>query len=256
MKSEEAYSIWAPSDSAWSQWAKPTLFAQTANIEVVEGVTKWHSIDTSAVPAPQADTALIIDLPGPDSTDWGLALAQRGYRPVPLYNACLYPGIDRSKALVDVTPILEAVKWGTLPLQRMQIAPNAAPAFLLDADRCRNRFPTGGRFDNRWVVFPQDFPSANFLLSRGIRRVILVQEDDKSQIDLAHVLLRWQEAGIRILVLPFLATGPPREITVAKPSGFRTLLYRALALMGLRRNSAGGFGSIVPEPSAGGAGYG
>lgn len=75
-------------------------------------------------------------------------------------------------------------------------------------------------------------------------------------LGVAVVLLRWQEAGIGILVLPFLAAGPPREITVAKPSGFRTLLYRALALMGVRRNSAGGFGSIVPEPSAAGTGYG
>ncbi len=34
--------------------------------------------------------------------------------------------------------------------------------------------------------------------------------------------------------------------------GVVSAVYRALALMGLRRNSAGGFGSIVPIPGEGG----
>jgi hypothetical protein len=89
-----------------------------------------------------------------------------------------------------------------------------------------------------------------------VRRIIIVQESDAPQSDLAHVLLRWQEAGIKILAQPYLGTGPAREITVTKPSGFRTMFYRALALMGLRRNSTGGFGGIVPEPSSAGWGGG
>jgi hypothetical protein len=252
MKSEDVYAIWAPADSPWSPWAKPTLFAQLANIEVIENAAAWTNVDTTAIPAPAADTAVIIELPGAKSMHWGMALAQRGYRPVPLYNGCLYPGIDRSRALLDVAPILDVVMWGTLPLQRIQISASAPPAFLLDADRCRNRFPSPDRFDNRWVVFPQDFPSANLLLSRGIRQVILVQEQEQSQDDLAHVLLRWQEAGIQILNQLSFAAGPPKQISVARPSNFRSLLYRAFALMGLRRNSAGGFGSVVPQPGSGG----
>jgi hypothetical protein len=31
--------------------------------------------------------------------------------------------------------------------------------------------------------------------------------------------------------------------------------YRALVVLGLRRNSSGGFGSIVPTPSSGGHGF-
>jgi hypothetical protein len=157
---------------------------------------------------------------------------------------------------VDVTRVVDEIGQGTLAVMRAQIAPGAPPVFLLDADRCRNRFPVAGRFDNRWLVFPQDFPSANYLLSRGVKRVILVQESDTPQADLAHVLLRWQESGMKILVQPFLAAGLPREITVSRPSGFRTLLYRALAVMGLRRNSTGGFGGIVPAPSSSGWGGG
>ena len=255
MRADEVYSIWAPAESEWSQWAKPTLFAQDNDINVREMDTS-RIVDTNAVPGPVPGTALIVDLPDGESVQWGVALAQRGYRPVPLYNACQYPGVDRSKALVDVTRIIDEIGQGTLAVMRAQIVPGAPPAFLLDADRCRNRFPVAGRFDNRWLVFPQDFPSANYLLSRGVKRIILVQESDTPQDDLAHVLLRWQDAGIRILVQPFLAVGLPREITVGRPSGFRTLLYRTLAMMGLRRNSTGGFGGLIPEPSSSGWGGG
>ncbi|MCI0363881.1 MAG: hypothetical protein L0219_08370, partial [Phycisphaerales bacterium] len=131
MKSEDVYAIWAPAESEWSQWAKPTVFAQLADIEVMEGTSDWSSIDSSAIPNAQVETALIIDLPGAESMRWAMVLAQRGYRPVPLFNACLYPGIDRSRALLDVAPILDVVMWGTLPLQRMSIPGNAPPAFLL-----------------------------------------------------------------------------------------------------------------------------
>jgi hypothetical protein len=41
---------------------------------------------------------------------------------------------------------------------------------------------------------------------------------------------------------------------VQRPSSFRNLAYRAFALFGLKRNSAGGFGSIIPVVSAGGGG--
>jgi len=255
MRAEKVYSIWAPAESEWSQWAKPTVFAQDGDIEVKE-TDAPGLLDTSAAPGPMSDTALIVDLPDGESVQWGVALAQRGYRPVPLYNACPYPGIDRSKALVDVTRIVDAIGRGTLVVMRAQIAPDAPPVFLLDADRCRNRFPAAGRFDNRSLVFPQDFPSANYLLSRGIQRIILVQEGNTPQTDLAHVLLRWQESGLKILLQPYLANGLPREIVVNRPSGFRTLLYRALAVMGLRRNSTGGFGGLVPEPSSSGWGGG
>jgi hypothetical protein len=110
--------------------------------------------------------------------------------------------------------------------------------------------PSPGQFDNRWAVFPQDFPSATFLLSRGIQRVVLLQDDQEpaSLDDLVHVLLRWQKAGIEVLRqgLSHGAAGTPQPLAMRRPLSFRGIFYRALAASGLRRNSAGGFGSIVP----------
>jgi hypothetical protein len=70
--------------------------------------------------------------------------------------------------------------------------------------------------------------------------------------DLAHVLLRYQEAGIAILSAA--TDGGAEPITIAKPNNFGRFWYRALALAGLRRNSAGGFGAVIPARGPGGFG--
>jgi len=45
---------------------------------------------------------------------------------------------------------------------------------------------------------------------------------------------------------------PPRPAEIQEPSRFRSTIYRVLAMVGLRRNRAGGFGDIVPIPGQGG----
>jgi hypothetical protein len=126
--------------------------------------------------------------------------------------------------------------------------------FILDALRTTGTQPLrDDLFDNRWMVFPQDFPSARFLAKQKIKRVVLVQTRSTQPMeDLRHVLLRWQEAGIEILVKGSANTGMPSQIMVAKPSRFRAFWYRALAMIGLRRSSVGGFGGFVPESFGGG----
>ena len=86
-----------------------------------------------------------------------------------------------------------------------------------------------------------------------IKRVMLVQTEKREpQEDLSHVLLRWQEAGIEMLSKASGDTSLPSRISVPRPSRFKASWYRALAIMGLRRSSVGGFGSFIPETSAAG----
>ncbi|HWI57229.1 MAG TPA: hypothetical protein VNZ22_08375, partial [Bacillota bacterium] len=104
-------------------------------------------------------------------------------------------------------------------------------------------------------VFPQDFPSATYLLANGLGCVLLVQNwVQQPQRDLAHVLLRWQEARLAVVTYGMRAGGPLQPLTVSRPSYFKQLWYRALVLAGLRRHSGGGFGAMVPEESD--SGYG
>jgi hypothetical protein len=257
------FEFWAPEDSVWSRWAKPALFAGGAPVLAAQPVTPMPVHSTDPAPASYGQgtldtwTAFVVDMPGERSVEIGMTLARTGYRPVPLFNTAYHPS-----AIVPVDSILKRLRDSADELQGLAIPADAPPVFLLDAKRLEpGTPPQPGKFDNRWAVFPQDFPSANFLLSHNVRRVVLLQEDRLQGVprtDLAHVLLRWQEAGVEIYVQDPEGNMSPRPIQVAKPSAFRSLFYRALTLSGLRRSSAGGFGSVIPIPSqsSGRSGFG
>ena len=257
MSSESVFRAWAPENGIWSPWAKPIAFLRIDQAPLSYAFNDVPKVelppehqDTKWVP-PAGNTAIVVDLPEAISVRAGLMLAGHGYRPVPLYNAA--PG------------------WGlqTVPMKMIQIElfrteremasfslpPDAPPAFLLDARRMHAAGLAPGMMDNRWMTFPQDFPSANFLRSKGIESVILWQDfANAPRQDLSHVLLRWQEAGI-LLQERQLSSSHVERLLVAKPPRYRAWWYLALAALGLARNSAGGFGGIIPQPSSGG-GYG
>lgn len=243
--SETAFAAWAPDQSPWSLWAKPVLFAGLGSVDRPTTAQTPRAVDVSRFPDPRERTAIVVDLPGRTGTELGLALAGEGYRPVPLYNCCMGKG-----AAVNVEPIERALLAGAEELPHLRIRDDAPPVFLLDANRMEGPAPKPGRFDNRWLVFPQDFPSATYLRSRGIGRALLVQEREGApREDLAHVLRRWQLGGIE-LTATTAGAERVRSLHVAAPSLFRRAWYRVMATMGLRRSNVGGFGAVVPIPTA------
>ena len=142
---------------------------------------------------------------------------------------------------------------GTLPPERVDDEPGSLPPFLMAAKGDTAVVaPARGMFDNRSISLPTDFPSANLLLSRGIRRIVLIQSrHSEPQADLSHSLLRWQQAGLIILAAVIDEPGPPRPITIKRPRAYRSLWYNLLAKLGLRSNPLGGFGGFLPMPSTG-----
>jgi hypothetical protein len=134
----------------------------------------------------------------------------------------------------------------------------ARPAFLLDANR---RDSMGNidpdYYDNRWIVLPQDLPSAVLLRSRGITDISLIQRGTSvPSEDLTHVLLRWQQGGLRLHSIDLATTRGTEDLVVAAPSSFRRAWYAAIAILGLRRSNVGGFGSMVPEQTGRAGFYG
>lgn len=246
MTREEWYAIWAPEEALWARWARPVLFAQFDPL----GIEGPAAAPTSEGPAPaNADgrSAVALDLPGPAAVRMGLTLARAGFRPVPLFN-----GSDGPLPLVDVQPIVRELLVGASVLAGLTLTPEAPPAFLLDARRMQGT-PQPHVYDNRWVVLPQDFPSATLLRAHGIERVVLVQQGSPTPArDLAHVLLRWQEGGLTIRLLDLDRGGEPVELQVTKPAWYRSLWWGIVALAGLRRSNVGGFGGMVPEQTSGG----
>jgi hypothetical protein len=262
---EEIFRVWAPAGVLWSDWVAPALFVQ---------------LDCSGEPAPAVPettppsfpaslperAAIVLDLPGAQAVRIAMELAAlHGYRPVPIVNASPGPAslpqtvqvLSLSEAerrsqsqfpiwVVDMRELVRTVCAATPALRELPLPPDAPPVFILDDVRAQSRRPAAhGTFDNRWIVFPQDFPSARFLLAHGIETVLLLQSGGgQPREDLAHVLRRWQEAGLSIL------RQDGTELRVDRPSRYRAIWYRALAIAGLRRNAAGGFGDF-PEPRSG-----
>lgn len=252
---QAVFDAWAPSlpaddwGPAWSNWAKPVLFAHLDGLSGSPPVAAQGLADSTGVPSSDGRTALVIDLPGPSAAQVGCQLALRGYFPVPLFNGC--PGIS---ACVPVEPIMWALVAGAEVLRQHPPAPESPPAFLLDSGRQgTGQAPTPGTFDNRWHVFPQDFPSANLLRARRIGSICVIQEVRQQPAeDLRHVLKRWQDAGLEVLGQTRVSADPPQLLQIASPNRFRAMWYRWLCQLGLRRSSAGGFGAVVPIPGSGG----
>ena len=249
MRPEEVYESWVPPGGAWSLWGRPVLFAQMPPAgEGAPSAAPWSDLDTGWLPGAGGDTALVLDLAGDDSVRTGLALAARGYRPVPLYNGCTGP-----HEVLDQGPILHALRAGAAYLRSLALAPSAPPAFLLDARRLTPaREVRPGAFDNRWQVFPQDFPGTETLKARGVAQVVLVQRGRwLPREDVADVLRGWQEGGVALLSKDLADAAPPAALRVAPLPWYRAWWHRVLEALGLRRSPAGGFGHIVPEPSHG-----
>jgi hypothetical protein len=261
----EIYERWAPPEGRWTPWVKPVLFSHLDEdaASPIGALPDWAREVADAIAAlppaeapdqhpfrstPLDDVAVVVDLPGESGVLAGLALAERGFRPVPLYNAS--PGMW---AVVDVTPILRLLASGAAKLDGLPGA--APPAFLLDG----NRMGRGGiaraeqlgivngssYFDNRSVCLPTDFPSAATLRSAGVRRAVLVQEaGGRPSVDLAPTLHAWQEAGIALLLKGRDVAGPAVPRTLPRPSWIRQLLHR-LGRLFLKRNPGGDFGRAV-----------
>lgn len=261
MNKDQIFRIWAPEGSPWSCWVKPVLFAYLDAAPFL--VTRKEVLpDTSWSPSSQEKKALVLDLPGAEGVDMGLALAARGFRPIPLYNAIPLPfgepSIDpitrKQIAMVNVLPIIQSLGNGSEILDRLMLPEKAPPAFLLDANRSGSgRRPEPDEFDNRSVSFTTDFPSANFLAAQGIDGIVLVQKDRlEPHTDLAHSLRRWQDAGLWIGRKQLDSPSPSEPFIVRRPSWYGVMFQRALLSMGLRRSGTGGFGGWVPESAAGG----
>ncbi|HMP76813.1 MAG TPA: hypothetical protein PKE12_11025 [Kiritimatiellia bacterium] len=253
MNTPSAFESWAPLESPWSPWVKPVLFAHGPSTFPPGFDTEpWKNQTMPQLPDVSQRMALVMDLPGGESVDAGLVAARAGYRPVPLYNAVTGPS-----PLVDVSVIRHRLICDADNLRGFRIARDAPPCFLTDINRDGRRRSLRRGFDNRWVLLPQDFPSARFLLSQDIRAICVVIPQDRALMsDLAHVLHGWQTGGLNIHLAVANRPEAARRVNVSRPSHFGRIWYRWLVLLGLRRHSGGGFGALIPQPSASYAGGG
>lgn len=254
MTREEIFACWAPPASPWSAWARPTLFVEARPLSdelIRERVFSPAPVDWA--PAPSERAALVLDVPGPQAIRLGLSLAAAGYRPVPLFNGAA----SGFRECVRTDDFRDLLALYADDLAALRIRDDAPPVFLLDSRRLAGgRHPAPGSFDNRWVVFLQDFPSATRLSAHGIRRAVWITESPDAVCgDVLHVLRSWARDGLPVTrqVAEQTGEGP---LPAGTFSLLRALWYRLGAVAGLSRHNTGGFGAPVPLPEiSSGSGY-
>jgi hypothetical protein len=257
---ESVFDAWAPRDSIWTPWAKPVLFAHVDGIDTAGFAlprATWIDADLLNLADPAAEyrtsaqrpkPAVVVDLPGVESVAVGLALAELGLRPVPLYTA-----LPSFASVVPMEDVVRAIAIGSTELANAALSPSAAPAFLLDARRMGPKDGARvGQFDNRAVTFPGDFPSSERLRSAGIDSVILIEAAGVGpQTDLEPTLVEWQRAGLPILHVRADAPATARPIRVRAPTAMARLTMWWERYL-LSRDPSGGIGTWKLERPHGG----
>src|SRR5262245_44061734 len=269
MDREAIYDAWAPPRGAWSLWVKPVLFGHMPERsdakaeyptplqwawdvfgEVTESLPAeieklLQDVPVDWAPAASENVMIVLDLPEDKSIRFGLALAGRGYRPVPLFNGCAGPS-----ELIDQRPILRGLRIGAAYLAGLKLPDNAPPVFLLDDRRQSLPRPLrAGMLDNRWRVFAEDFPSVQVLRERKISRGVLIQPHE----DLGEILRMWQQGGIELEVRYLSALNTRHPLVVPRIPWYRRWWHRFLSRFGVgpEYRPRDGFGYIVREPRHG-----
>lgn len=208
---KDIYKVWAPEGCDWVDWVRPVPFVE------MERYTKDYRIAAAPLPVPgfleenMRDSAILIDLPGADGVTMGIALAKKGFRPIPIYNGTLEQA--GARAMVDNQSAAIALKRATPLLAAIPLPQDAPPAFLTDRNRLQQFRLMDSLYDNSWDVFPQDLPSAQYLLDKGIHKIIILSKSVAP--DLKKVLYAHQKKGLEI----YRTNGyeVPKKVRLRKP---------------------------------------
>lgn len=211
MTVKELYKIWAPYGKKWVDWVRPVPFVE------INHYTKMYNHSQLSIPVISymdtvcKNTAVIVDLPGIESVEEGLALAKLGFRPIPIFNGTAEQ--SGARATVDNQSACIALILGVNELTNLEIKEDAYPAFLTDRNRLQRYKMDVSVFDNSWDVYPQDLPTAEYLLNNDIKKLVVVGRDVAK--DLKKILYDYQKKGIEIYHTNRYEL--PKKVRIRKP---------------------------------------
>lgn len=211
MTGKELFRIWSPVGKKWTDWVRPVPFVMMSEHSKIYNITDFTIQTVEYIDATCKNTAVIVDLPGAESVKEGIALARLGFRPVPIFNGTVEQ--QGARATVDNQSVGVALMHGAAELDKFEIEDTALPAFLLDSNRLHRFKMDVTVFDNSWDVYPQDLPSAEYMVASGISKVLVVGESFSK--DLKKILYDYQKKKIEI----FLTNryNEPKKVTIRKP---------------------------------------
>jgi hypothetical protein len=281
---DEAISEWQlPAASPWAPYEKYTLLTALDTHRVQEPVPQVGELDVvrSAIRAGAAvggsgmpnDAMWIVDLRGAASVGFGYGLSAAAKEPI-----ALVPTFNNWPAENEMIPAEETL--AAMVEMPPRVPPsgdaNARPVFLLDAWRLayKEEDVDEGVTDNRYMLSPADFPSAETLHARGIARIIYVVEsrgdDVHEEDDLNELFLAYEAAGIEVDIvdLDWLQGIPTRVVHYGVRVGYPyygwwwwglgtyrfTCVHRWTVVHDARfyMRARGGFGGVHGVPHYGG----
>lgn len=212
MTAKEVYKIWAPTGKKWVEWVRPVPFLSVdytpkgyvltdTKLPQIVFLEEEHNRSVledliGTLPKVELDsTAIIVDMSGDQSVGYGVALAGYGFRPIPVYNGTLEQ--QGARATVDNQSVGMALELMAKELQKIEIADDARPAFLLDRNRLNRYKLDDSVYDNSWDVYPQDLPSPDYLLDSGIESILVIGGRKISR-DVKKILVAHQKKGLKI----------------------------------------------------------
>ena len=118
MRGKEIYKIYAPDGAKWIEWVRPVPFVaiDTYNRKIL---ANWVDRKVLFLNKYDQDSAIFIDLPGNESIELGISLADIGYRPIPLFNGT--DGNTNSQTIVDTYLIESSLINGSEKLKNMHL---------------------------------------------------------------------------------------------------------------------------------------
>ena len=145
-----------------------------------------------------AETAIVVDMPGPDSAAFGAGLAEAAQLIVTFDNfphpLGVVPSHETLAAMLHYAAEVEA-KQAAAPAR-------AAPAFLLDSNRLRTYTDADTQFDNRYVA---KLPSAQKLRELGVSSLVYVVPDRtraQELDDLNEDFVEYKNNNLNVSLLP------------------------------------------------------
>lgn len=210
MTGKDIYKIWAPYGKRWTQWVRPVSFV---DIDMEKELREYVDYDIPVVyysDMLDKHTIVILDIDAEASVKEGIAFSVLGYRPIPLFNGTTPNfGVLATMNNEIVEPLL---LWGALELKEIVIPDDAPAVFLLDKNRMNRYKSDVSVFDNSWDIYPQDMPSADYLIKCKIKRVVI--QTDSLRNDICQILYNYQKKGLEI----YSTNGYeiPQKITIHK----------------------------------------
>ena len=266
MSARVLWFAWGPQPgSPWEPFNCVTLFAAVDDVlrdckdckvgPLADGdVPDFLKPAAGPPPWANANTMVLVDLPGPLSVSVGYLLAATAaYQPVCTFDN--WPnrlGVNKPELIIGrLLYYAEAMT----DVRREKLQAKSPPVWLCDADRLTGSRPGPGGFDNRYIIEDRLLPGAHILRGAGISRIVYVDAAAGAGRSGVHDILQY---------LDFISTQGIQvsTVSVAAPDSWRNPenYLRPVSLstevsptyVGLMRSSAGGFGGFVPHPSSGG----